>query len=119
MYSRKEIPDNMEVDHSDGNRSNNCITNLCLKISKKNARNRFRPKNNSSGVIGVQFMRNRNSFYWQACWTDLHTNKRRSKYFSILQLGYDRAFELACEYRVKKVEQLNAEGAGYTDRHGE
>jgi hypothetical protein len=37
-----------------------------------------------------------------------------------LHLGYgnDFAFELACNYRDKMIEDLNKAGAGYTERHG-
>jgi arabinogalactan endo-1,4-beta-galactosidase len=57
------------------------------------------------------------NFYWKACWIDVN-GKSRGKSFSISKCGEEEAFRLACDYRNQMIEQLNAEGAGYTERHG-
>lgn len=30
----------------------------------------------------------------------------------------NEAFRLACDYRVRMIEELNSDGAGYTEHHG-
>lgn len=53
------IPDGMEIDHVDGDRTNNRITNLRLATSSNNKWNRGKGKNNTSGYKGV-------------CWDNQH-----------------------------------------------
>jgi hypothetical protein len=75
-------------------------------------------KSNSSGACGVNFMMNRagNTYvhvrYYQV------NGKRVSKYFSTDKLGIMVAFRDAVIWRDSKIKEVNAEGAGYTDRHG-
>lgn len=42
----------------------------------------------------------------------------RNKKFSVLKLGLLPAFRDAVMYRRKMIEELNAQGAGYTENHG-
>ena len=49
------IPEGMEVDHIDHNRTNNFITNLRLVSASDNQKNRSRRADNSSGVTGVHW----------------------------------------------------------------
>ena len=44
-----------EVDHIDGNTSNNSLDNLRNVNSKENSKNCSKPKSNKSGVVGVSF----------------------------------------------------------------
>lgn len=55
--------------------------------------------------------------YYVAHWCDID-GEYQGKYFSIDKLGESEAFRLACEYRQQRIEELNAQGAGYTARHG-
>jgi len=56
--------DPQEIDHIDGNRSNNGIGNLREVDRRQNTCNRRRPTNNRSGVIGVYF--DPNTGLWRA-----------------------------------------------------
>lgn len=47
--------DPLEIDHIDGNRSNNRISNLRTVTSAENSKNMKRAEDNSSGVTGVYF----------------------------------------------------------------
>jgi hypothetical protein len=50
-----EIDSNHQIDHIDGDRSNNRISNLRLATHADNCRNIGLPKHNRSGVKGVHF----------------------------------------------------------------
>lgn len=112
----------LEVDHFDGNRENNAIENLRAVTRVKNQRNIGKAKNNKTGITGV--MRHESSrgdkcyAYYRAVWSSLEGAKQFQKNFSILTHGEEEAFRLACEYRAKMFEELNAQGAGYTEDHG-
>lgn len=47
------IPNGMELDHIDGNRLNNSITNLRLVNRTKNCKNRKKRCDNTSGITGI------------------------------------------------------------------
>lgn len=103
------------VDHIDGNGSNNIISNLRCVPQAENTRNNKLRSNNKSGVIGVRYVPSTES--WRAEWCNLE-GKCLSKTFFCSKYGKEEAFRLACEWRKQKIEELNAAGAGYTDRHG-
>jgi hypothetical protein len=105
------------VDHEDGNSLNNLIGNLRKVTTEVNTRNRRARTDNSSGVQGVSRTSNGNgSFYWTACWCELN-GKACRKAFSVKKYGDEKAFNLACDFRATVIDSLNANGAGYTDRH--
>jgi hypothetical protein len=60
--TNKEIPDDLFIDHIDGNRLNNNIHNLRLATSLENQYNRARQKNGSSNYKVVWFDKVKN------CW---------------------------------------------------
>lgn len=116
-----DIGEGKQIDHIDGNRSNNCIVNLREVDSKTNQRNMKRDKRNSSGVTGVSYLKiigrkgNINE-YWSALWKE--NNKQMAKRFSITKLGNEIAFNEACKFRKYKIEELNNSGYNYSERHG-
>lgn len=115
------IPEGMFIDHIDGDKYNNKIENLRVVSRFGNARNVRMNIKNKSGVTGVSLhedvRRNPSVDAWVANWKNLD-NKLVTKSFSINKYGYDEAFRLACEWREKMILALNAQGAGYTERHG-
>ena len=111
------LPPDSVIDHIDGNPWNNRIENLRAVDMKINSRNMKKRSTNTSGVTGVHFKQNRTGHtYWTAIWRE-DTSKNKSKSFMIEKYGYDEAFNLACEFRKNKIEELKARGFGYTDRH--
>jgi hypothetical protein len=64
LYTNKEIPEDLFIDHIDGNRLNNDINNLRLASSLENQYNKFRQKNGTSIYKGVWFDAKKN--FWKA-----------------------------------------------------
>jgi hypothetical protein len=54
------------IDHIDGNRSRNVLENMRAATLVENNRNRKRPVNNKSGVIGVYLWSHKGCEYWTA-----------------------------------------------------
>jgi hypothetical protein len=102
-----------QVDHLDGNRTNNRLENLREVSHCVNGRNRTKSCNNSSGITGV-YLRNN---YWIATWINI-LGKPKQKSFNISKYGNDCALDLATTFREGIVQELNTQGAGYTSRHG-
>lgn len=108
---------NQEVDHVDGNPLNNKIENLRVVSKIINQRNKKKYSNNKTGKSGVQTLRVKGRYYLVSVWKDLN-GKRKSKCFSVDNLGYDTAFDLASKFRDKMISLMNEKDAGYTERHG-
>lgn len=114
------IDDSLVVDHIDGNALNNKIDNLRLVSMQQNSTNSKVKNSNKSGQTGVSFNTvNGYSYYEAACQYFENGKKIRfRKLFSVLKLGEEVAFYLACQWRDAKLKELKAMGFGYTDRHG-
>lgn len=92
--------------------------NMQWTTQDKQSRNTRKYSTNTSGVSGV---------YWAvtgsgnprvvAGWIDLD-GKPRTKSFLVSKYVEEAAFNMACEYRKKMIEELNLLGAGYTEFHG-
>ena len=52
-----------QIDHIDGNPSNNRISNLRAVSRKENAKNQKLPKNNTSGITGVVWKKNASKWH--------------------------------------------------------
>lgn len=115
------IGNDREVDHINGDSSDNKLSNLRLVSHAVNMRNTKRRRRNTSGVTGVskneKTSRGNTYTYWCASWKTLDGRYLR-KHFRVDQYGNDEAFRLACEYRARMIAELNKQGAGYTERHG-
>jgi len=64
MYGDGSLP--TQIDHADGNPFNNRRPNLRAANHSDNMRNRSKPRNNTSGAIGVYFMRDGRLEPWKA-----------------------------------------------------
>lgn len=112
------IPKGMVVDHIDGNSLNNNIDNLRVIPAPANSMNFKMYNTNSTGVVGVKLTdAGSGNYYYSAFWNDLN-KKHKIKHFSIAKLGIMVAFRDAVIHRQKMIEELNSQGAGYTERHG-
>lgn len=87
LYIHGELPI-IQIDHIDGNRANNKLSNLREATTFENAQNRKTPSNNSSGYLGVYFKVTQNK--WCA---KIDVNNRRH------YLGmFDSALEASVAY---------------------
>lgn len=94
--------------------------NLRWTTSEYQARNKGKTCLNSTGVTGVIFAwsgKTGHTTYVEATWRTLD-KKNRKKSFSVKKLGLMVAFRNAVMYREKMVQELNTNGAGYTENHG-
>jgi hypothetical protein len=90
-----ENPDNKRcVDHIDRNKLNNHISNLRYATDSQNNMNKSRQSNNTSGIVGVYFCKDRNK--WRAV-----IKKDRNP----IHLGYFETKEEAIEARSKAEEK--------------
>jgi len=103
-----EDPGEMIIDHIDGNRKNNKISNLRKIYQEENSRNNSKRKDNKTGVVGVNY--SKEGFY-VATWRDDQLNGF-SKSISIRKHGEELAFALACYYRNFMIRDLSI-----TERH--
>lgn len=112
------IYEGLEIDHVDGNRGNNLISNLRVVDKQTNLMNMGMYKNNTSGVNGVyKRCRKTRPPSWVAQWSDLD-GKLNHKSFSTRKYGCEYAFLLAKNYRENKIAELVEAGVPYTERHG-
>lgn len=111
------IPDEVDIDHIDRDRKNNTIQNLRLATTSVNMRNKGKQKSNSSGCNVVGWKTSGTNTYAASRWVN-EAGGQSQKYFSVKKHGLLPAFKMACEYRIKMIEELNQQGAGYTENHG-
>lgn len=121
LYNFNNFPKE-QIDHINGNRSDNRLANLREVSRAENMRNIKMQSNNTSGLTGVNYREvpyrcGSTNNYWTATWYDT-IGKYRSKSFAVSKYGYDKSKELAVSYRAERIQELNTLGAGYTDRHG-
>lgn len=120
LIKRLETED--EVDHINNIKGDNRLQNLRVVERTINLRNKGMYLSNKTGLTGVCLNIKTNQWgtiqYWVARWYDIG-GTLKGKHFRIDKLGSEEAYRLACEYRTKMIEELNAQGAGYTETHGQ
>lgn len=114
------IPSDKVIDHIDRDSINNKILNLRLIDEVLNTRNLSKKCNNNSGATGVSYSESSGYGYWSAecSYKDGDVQRRVRKQFSVQKLGYDLAFNLACQWRKSTLLALIGEGVGFTESHG-
>jgi len=85
IYTYGEIP-TFDIDHIDGNPSNNRIDNLRLSTKGENARHSKRPVNNTSGYKGVSWNKRLNK------WVANISVDRKGIYLGSFKYGHDAYF---------------------------
>ena len=105
-----------QVDHRDGDTTNNRIENLRRITPTGQSQNLRQYKTNTSGTTGVRYTTMGNHEYAQAFWMEEGTKRffmaRCDKH------GRENAFELCELVRKEVLDTLNQRGAEYTHRHG-
>lgn len=103
LLNKIDVSNNFVIDHIDGDKLNNHISNLRLVTQQQNLKKKNKPNklqsNNTSGIKGVYRLSTEYNEYWVCQYIDKVTNKRISKYFNIEKLGESVAFEKAFELR--------------------
>lgn len=110
-----EIPEGHQIDHINGVKTDCRLENLRCVPQVYNLRNSKMRSDNTSGVTGVSYWKAGHAV--RASVINHITKKQKCKTFSIKKYG-ESAFDLACDARADMLEELNKNGAGYTDRHG-
>lgn len=87
--------------------------NIHWETYPEQAKNRSMMVTNSSGFTGVVWSKSQAVARWH------EGSKQCTKGFSISKFGLLPAFALACEYRIKMIEQLILAGEAYTKKHGQ
>lgn len=109
------------VDHIDGNKANNKVSNLRVVTWQQNCQNRKANKNRATNHTGVtwkvQQRKYGTSTFVVASWKVPNIGQR-NKIFSVTKYGLLPAYKMAVEYRNKIIKRLNLEGCHYTERHG-
>ncbi len=99
VYHNGEIPAGFEIDHVDGDKLNNRIENLRLTTRSVNCSNQRKRIDNTSGVCGVTFMKDRLKYRAQV---------------RGVRLGQFDTKEEAAE----AVAKYRSYSGGFTERHG-
>lgn len=116
-----KIPEDFHIDHINGKRHDNRIENLRLVVPEINWRNRTKNKNNTTGYNMISYYEgynNKGTLIRRYDVSISFNGKFKSRSFSCLKYGDEVALKLAIECRDELLCKINAQGAGYSDRHG-
>jgi hypothetical protein len=107
-----------DVDHIDGDPSNNSPSNLKVCSRSENCRNRRKLEGKIGQGVSVCIKKHppphdyKTTKYYLARYTDSN-GVRRNKHFSVVKYGEELALQMAKEYW-----ELHSKPEGYTERHG-
>lgn len=122
MHFPDDCQDGLVIDHIDGDRKNNMISNLRLVTGEINSQNKRMNILNSTGTNGVVYsegLTRHGTYYSKYTASIYHKCKKVSSSFSIQKYGDDVALALAVAWRTEKMREYNMTGlTHYTDRHG-
>jgi len=109
--------ENYSIERADVNKGYH-PDNCTWVLKEKQARNKRKSKNNTTGFTGVSLRKESGKIKgYVAAWSELD-GKWQTRYFSIRKYGKKEAFDLACKARKEAITRLNKEGAGYSENHG-
>lgn len=112
------IPDGYIIDHLDGDKWNNKISNLELKTQQLNCQNMARRSDNKSGITGISVRKQiKGKYEYNYVFARVGPDNKDTKVFSIDKLGFDLAMKNALNWRLDKIKELNSNGSNYTERH--
>lgn len=96
-----------------------CKENCRWATQTEQCRNKGMNRRNKTGVTGVHewIDKYNGTVYYVASVKGLD-GKLKSKHFSTTKYGKEAAFDLAIKYREQMIEELNLQGAGYTEYNG-
>lgn len=93
-----DLPVDRVIDHIDGNPSNNRVENLRCVTQRENTENRRSSKTSKTGLKNIYRHVNKSgNIYYTVVWVE--DSVQKSKNFSVLRLGEEKAKELALEFR--------------------
>lgn len=112
-----KAPDGMSLDRIDP-AGNYEPGNVKWATPSEQVQNRKKVRSNTTGTTGVSWLYNqKKNKYAAAWWTNLE-GEAKCKTFSVIKYGEELAFKLACEYRTQIIQELNNQGAKYSEHHG-
>lgn len=120
LLHNKTIDAANDIDHIDGNTLNNSVTNLREISPAVNSRNR-RKKRDKELEAGIYLEESLSKAGTPLPRLRAHIcveGRVIGASFSITKYGHEGALKLAKDWRKNKLDELNEQGAGYTDRHG-
>ena len=126
VYVYGDYPDEEQpfIDHINGKRDDNRISNLKVSSHGENQRNQKKNSTNISGITGVfrvsalNGSRTKLNWYWRANWYN-GEGKGQWKDFSIHKLGEEKAELMAISHRLTQIALLESEhNVKYSERHG-
>ena len=118
MLHNGKIPPNLCIDHIDGDKLNNNISNLRLITTEGNNRNRNKDSRNLEGHTGVRWCVIRGKTVCVAYCTHPKPKRQQQVGFTVSKYGLLPAFKMAVEWRNKKLQEINEKiEFKYTELH--
>ena len=114
-----KIPDNLVVDHIDGDSLNNSIDNIRIVEKHINNKNVSKRKASKTGKTGVSYFMKSNGVEYYIAHCKRLDGRTILRHFNISKYGKQTAFEMACECRDSMFLVLIENGLEYSNRHGE